>query len=55
MAEAAMEEGDAETALAVYEEIRAQDATHLKATGGSLLIDCDLPTLKEAWQSPLRW
>jgi phosphoribosylformylglycinamidine synthase len=36
---------------------RVSEADRLKieASNGVLLIDCDLATLKEAWQSPLRW
>jgi phosphoribosylformylglycinamidine synthase len=27
----------------------------LQMTAGSVVIDADLKTLKEAWQNPLRW
>ena len=31
------------------------DRLRIETTNESTLIDCDLATLKEAWQSPLRW
>ncbi len=49
-ADEAMAGGDAETALAAYEEIRAQDPAHLKAAAGALRALTALGEITEAEQ-----